>query len=275
MNFILKLYYGKYSLVKTYWVFNVIPSFFFGLLFGLMSFKSFPQDNHFLRLLILVFFICCGIISTVGLWRSSSNYQGNVVWKVLSKVVVIFNLAFFGGFMYTFLSGNIDSVYKVSLILILTLLFLMFEHYDPLENTESSTLYNISSNGNSSSHTTSSQSKSNHISDDVWEQTLIEFESNRKQGIWGRLFAENNGDENLAKAKYLNLRAKEIHDLRSKEIQESTQNNNPTKYVVWQTVEQELKNNSQNSNNGSNFFNIVFFLLGLVVLIGLIMQFQK
>jgi len=212
MNFILKLYYGQYRLVKTYWIFNVIPSFFFGLLFGLMSLKSFPQDNPFLYLSILVFVLSYIIISTVGLWRSSSYYEGNIVWKVLSKIIVIFNIIFFGSVIYILLSSNIDLVHKVSLSLSLFLLILILETNKPSKNTESSSLYNTSSNWNSSSHTTTSQSKSNQISDDVWEKTLIEFESNRKQGLWGRLFAENNGDENLAKAKYLNLRAKEIHD---------------------------------------------------------------
>ena len=115
MNFILKLYYGQYSLVKTYWIFNVIPGIFFGLLAKLMSLKSFPQDNLFLHLLILIFCLSYAIISTVGLWRSSSYYQGNIVWKVLSKVVAISSIAFITFTIFVFLFFNIDSIYKISL----------------------------------------------------------------------------------------------------------------------------------------------------------------
>lgn len=44
-----------------------------------------------------------------------------------------------------------------------------------------------------------------------WESALIEYEGpNRSKGLWARLYAENNGNEELVKAAYLRVRANEF-----------------------------------------------------------------
>ena len=49
--------------------------------------------------------------------------------------------------------------------------------------------------------------------EDFWAQALEEFESiNRKAGLWAKFYAESEGNESQAKAKYLKLRAEQLAD---------------------------------------------------------------
>lgn len=53
--------------------------------------------------------------------------------------------------------------------------------------------------------------KSQSKTDDIfWEKAITEFEENRKKGLYARLFAENNGDENKIKSQYIKIRKEEI-----------------------------------------------------------------
>jgi hypothetical protein len=47
----------------------------------------------------------------------------------------------------------------------------------------------------------------------TWEIALEEFDSpKRKTGLWAKLYAESDGEENRAKAQYLKILSKEISD---------------------------------------------------------------
>ncbi len=51
-----------------------------------------------------------------------------------------------------------------------------------------------------------------------WELALDEYNgSKRNNGLWAKIFAENNGDENSTKAEYLKIRAAEISQQRTKD----------------------------------------------------------
>lgn len=53
--------------------------------------------------------------------------------------------------------------------------------------------------------------KSQSKTDDIfWEKAITEFEENRRKGLYARLFAENNGDENKIKSQYIKIRKEEI-----------------------------------------------------------------
>jgi len=39
----------------------------------------------------------------VGVWRSSSNYQGSKKWSISAKIAVIFNITYLGLIMKTIL----------------------------------------------------------------------------------------------------------------------------------------------------------------------------
>jgi hypothetical protein len=52
------------------------------------------------------------------------------------------------------------------------------------------------------------------ISETHWESALNEYQSeNRKNGLWAKLYSENNGNENLVKAAYIKKRATELSKL--------------------------------------------------------------
>lgn len=44
----------------------------------------------------------------------------------------------------------------------------------------------------------------------LWEDALSEFENQRRAGLWAKVFAEANGNEQVAKAKYLQARVAEL-----------------------------------------------------------------
>ena len=58
-----------------------------------------------------------------------------------------------------------------------------------------------------------------------WEKALIEFDDgNLIKGLWARIFAENNGDENTSKAQYIKIRATELASKRRAKIAENRAN---------------------------------------------------
>lgn len=58
-----------------------------------------------------------------------------------------------------------------------------------------------------------------------WGKALIEFESgNQVKGLWAKIYAENNGDENISKAQYIKIRAAELAGTRRKKIAEDREN---------------------------------------------------
>ena len=58
-----------------------------------------------------------------------------------------------------------------------------------------------------------------------WEKALIEFDDgNLIKGLWARIFAENNGDENTSKAQYIKIRAIELASKRRAKIAENRAN---------------------------------------------------
>jgi hypothetical protein len=75
---------------------------------------------------------------------------------------------------------------------------------------------------------TKTENTTNNISEPLtedWEKSLNEYESeNRIKGLWAKLFADNNGDENIVKAQYIKFRAAEIAAVRRKEIEDRRSN---------------------------------------------------
>jgi uncharacterized RDD family membrane protein YckC len=58
-----------------------------------------------------------------------------------------------------------------------------------------------------------------------WENALIEFErGNQVKGLWAKIYADNNGDENISKAQYIKIRAAELAGTRRKKIAEDREN---------------------------------------------------
>jgi hypothetical protein len=58
-----------------------------------------------------------------------------------------------------------------------------------------------------------------------WEGALTEFDGDKRvNGLWAKIFADNNGDENKSKAQYIKIRASEIAIIRRKKIAEGRAN---------------------------------------------------
>lgn len=101
------LWFGNYSLKKTYWFYgNIIPLIFFIILLilslffqdnpldALLNLKFSPEKFYqkiILLTIILIFFVY-SIISTVGIWRSANKYEGKKYWSILAKVTIFLAL---------------------------------------------------------------------------------------------------------------------------------------------------------------------------------------
>jgi hypothetical protein len=202
MKFIAKLWSGEYSLVKTYWLFNVLAGVVANIpisIFGMLSDRT-QSENATLFFSYICLFSSYGLIAMVGLWRSSNNYTGNQIWAVMSKVLVCIGfLAVCASLVTTFAVG---AGYALFAILSMGLAVAYIEHYSASKkNTFIQPIV------------VASQNPSNNVvneninSDLVWEGISKEFNSsNRKEGLWTKCFVESNGDENKAKLQYLKIR---------------------------------------------------------------------
>ena len=197
MKFLSKLWFGEYSLLKTYWLFSL----FIPLLLRI-PIKLWEKNNDS-NFLILFLYLCListySFISLIGLWRSSDSYKGNIVWCWFAKLTVILGLTLqFLLIVQTFLLGGIS--YPIwYLVLVGTILFCF-----SLSVKKKELLGSVDAN-------IKGISKKEEVDENIlWEQVAKEFELSRNEGLWARLFVENNGDEKKAKVKYLALRFDEL-----------------------------------------------------------------
>jgi hypothetical protein len=206
MKFLTKLWTGKYSLAKTYWLFNLLTGAILSIpisFFGMLSMRTQSENSS-----LFFGFVCItgsyGLIATVGLWRSASNYTGNKLWAVLSKIVVCV-----AGFM---LISSLIPFYKISAgyaflyFLILVLVAVYLEHLSNSNNANQSMQMPDKNILTVEKPTIQSQN-----TDLIWESISKEFHtSNRKDGLWTKCFVEAEGDENKAKLQYLKIRFDEV-----------------------------------------------------------------
>jgi hypothetical protein len=202
MKFLAKLWCGEYSLVKTYWLFNVLAGVIVNILISIFEKMSAKTQSE--NATIFFAFICVtvsyGLIALVGLWRSSNNYTGNQFWAVISKVVVGIGLLLVVSSIVTIFA--VGAGYALFAILSMGLAVAYIEHYSTSQK-----------NNFIQPNVVASQNSSNKVvienvnSDLVWEGISKEFNSsNRREGLWTKCFVESNGDENKAKLQYLKIR---------------------------------------------------------------------
>lgn len=103
-----KLWRGDYSLLISFWVFNILLVNLFKIITKIIAeyVKASGVELHInYGLPILVFFlITFDIICIVGVWRSSERYSGPIIWRALAKLCILVNIiAYFGVF------GNLVS----------------------------------------------------------------------------------------------------------------------------------------------------------------------
>jgi len=197
MKFLSKLWFGEYSLLKTYWLFAL----FIPLLLRI-PIKLWDKNNDS-NLLILFLYLCListySFISLIGLWRSSDSYKGNTLWCWFAKLTVIIGFILqFLLMVQTFLLGSVS--YPIwYLVLVGTILFCF-------------SLSVRKNDLNNSAETVVQDGTTKEFIDEniLWEQVAKEYELSRNEGLWARLFVENNGDEKKAKVKYLAFRFNEL-----------------------------------------------------------------
>ncbi len=84
---------GNYSLPMTYWVYGVLGGFVWavaissivGALSSQVGAESLRSILQVLYLMMLGYFAAVYI----GIWKSADKYEGNKIWSVLAKFIVI------------------------------------------------------------------------------------------------------------------------------------------------------------------------------------------
>lgn len=112
--FIKKLWRGEYSLVITYWVFNVLIGNV--VLGNIISFID-PIKNSYVFIVGLGLYILYTLIAVVGLWKSASSYKGNELWKILAKISAVIGVIFFIFFSYKVVSEVKINLFQKSVML--------------------------------------------------------------------------------------------------------------------------------------------------------------
>ncbi|WP_295882319.1 serine/threonine-protein kinase [uncultured Thiohalocapsa sp.] len=81
-----RLWRGDFGLAKTFWLYLVLVSVLVG--FALNLVESLP-----VLLLVLLLFTAYRVVALVGTWRAADRFTGSKVWGVLSKLVVVGDVA--------------------------------------------------------------------------------------------------------------------------------------------------------------------------------------
>lgn len=192
MNLLLKIWDGKFGLVKSFWVFfflvGAVNAF-------IISFLGLINQDTFLENLYLITFLyslasAYSIISLVGVWRSANLFNGNKLWVILAKIIVALN------FLWQIFFFSITFFMGIQYLLIhfcLLALVIGILNSRSGEQKEPKAKTNI---------TTTISEKSE---DFLWTEIANEFNSsNRLSGLWAKCLVEASGD--LAKAEFLYLK---------------------------------------------------------------------
>ncbi len=84
-SFVSRLIAGDISLVKTYWVYNVLVGVLLNLVGRVLGETAPPVVNLLFGTLAVLY----GVVLLVALWRSSDKYAGPSIWAMLAKGVCV------------------------------------------------------------------------------------------------------------------------------------------------------------------------------------------
>ena len=84
--FFVRLYGGKYSLAKTFWLYGIVVNGVFNI--G----KILSITSHAITLFyaLVAMHLLYYIIWIFGIWRASERYEGSSIWPFLAKLFVVF-----------------------------------------------------------------------------------------------------------------------------------------------------------------------------------------
>lgn len=122
MNYFKKLWHGKYSLYKTFWIYGALILLILKLPDGIMKKMSPFALNQIITFIVAYTFIVGAyqLVVAVGIWKSSSNYKGKEIWAYSAKAYSIASLIFL--FITTLNVFTIDGFYGFLYVLGLLLI---------------------------------------------------------------------------------------------------------------------------------------------------------
>ncbi len=243
MNFLKKLWHGKYSLSKSFWLFGVVILFIVKMPDGIMKMMS-PYALQQALIFVIAYTLVVGayqLIATVGIWKSASSYDGSEMWSLSAKAYCIISLIFlFLGILNIFVFGTFYGLLYLGI-----LFFSAYMLEKPLE--ENNSTIKINKNVSGKSPQNQLENKKNIDDEKIWELASKELSDAKREGLWAKCFAEANGDESLAKVAYLKLRVQQLNeDLIQKPLIADTKDvisevNAPLQTIVKKRKYKELK----------------------------------
>ncbi len=118
-NFILNLYRGNISLVKTFWIYCfTIVTLLFSWLYGIIEETYFniapPSRSEISVTFIYILMTICSFFIFISVWRSSRKYTGRNSWSMMARLYVVFMIiAYVGIFsVHAFREDNFISIVK-------------------------------------------------------------------------------------------------------------------------------------------------------------------
>jgi len=111
--------------------------------------------------------------------------------------------------------------------------------------------------------------------DEIYEKVMIEIEEDKKtKSTWAKAFSKENGDENKAKALYINLRVEEIKNSENQRIDnmlEQQEEQEKQLKIKQQEAEEKVAEEKEINDNSDHGVLIAFGFIGglfLIILIG-------
>jgi len=93
-SYIINFWKGKLKLWHSFWLIGGIGGIIIGQIIVFIEEKIFSATSQYPldftirgKILILIWVI----FTTIGIWRSTENYKGKYIWKILTKIYITIN----------------------------------------------------------------------------------------------------------------------------------------------------------------------------------------
>jgi hypothetical protein len=219
MKILRKLWFGQYSLTKSFWLFGFAILLVLNFPNAIMKAMSQRAIAELMPWVMSYIFFKGSylLILTFGIWRASDNYKRRKLWAFLAKSYCV--IAAFGLFL-----GLID-VFRVGFLYGFAFIgFLLFTAYWMDKKIEP-TKVPIQNNKFPKDTITQISAENKKPMDDeiLWEAAAKELAENKREGLWAKCFTEANGNDSLARVAYLKASVKRLReDLLAKSSEEHT-----------------------------------------------------
>lgn len=90
-SFFLKLMDGDFGLSDTYWLYGVVSGFGIRFIFWVLDHA---QAHLVVFVALWLLALAYQIMVWIGIWRAAEKYQGDGIWVVAAKVMVVVGIVF-------------------------------------------------------------------------------------------------------------------------------------------------------------------------------------